>query len=276
MMRKPYTLILALGALALSFNSFAASPPSCAAIAKIAESPTDRLLTVVIDKTTVIDDNLASKFTRIATDALQHSTEVNIYTFSAFSQGEYFTQIYDAKVEAPISSKDRYTQPKKALRVYDNCLGQQKPALSYQVDSKINQAISEASSVFAQSDIMYTLTRVAKDMKNNSATEKHLLLLSDMLENSSISSFYYRNNVRHIDVEKELILAEKAGMFADFSGAKVYVMGGGIISETGHKSGVYRDPKTLQALHLFWKEWFKRSNAELIELGMPEMTQSIH
>jgi hypothetical protein len=71
-------------------------------------------------------------------------------------------------------------------------------------------------------------------------------------------------------------LVDKAGMFADFGGAKIYVMGAGLVSEQGKAKGVYRDPKMMQALKAFWTEWFKRSNAELVKFGMPEMLGSIN
>lgn len=70
-------------------------------------------------------------------------------------------------------------------------------------------------------------------------------------------------------------MLQKLNMFADFGGAKVYVMGAGLVSEQGKAKGVYRDPKMMQALKAFWTEWFKRSNAELVEFGMPEMLGSI-
>lgn len=275
MIKKIHSSLLTLGLLAVAVNGLAANMPSCATFAKISEGDSQRLLTVVIDQTTLVDENLIHKFSNIATEAVQASTDVGVYSFSAFSQGKYFTRVFSAKVEAPVSENDRYTLPKKALKIYDRCLAQQKPAVVFQTESKIDDAMHGARADLAKSDIMYSLTQVAKDIRQSQASEKYLLLFSDMLENSAVTSFYFRNKVKKVDIDKEMALVEKAGMFADFGGAKIYVMGAGILSEKGKKKGVYRDPNTLHALNLFWKEWFKRSNAELIEFGMPEMRSSI-
>lgn len=275
MIKTLHSSLFAFSLAFLSANVFAANMPSCASFAKISEGNPQRLLTVVIDQTTLVDENLINKFNNIASEAIQPSTEVAIYTFSAFSQGEYFTRVFSAKVEDQLSEKDRYTLPKKALKIYDRCLSQQKPAVVFQTESKIDNAMNGARADLAKSDIMYSLSQVAKDIKQNQASEKYLFLFSDMLENSAVTSFYYKNKVKQVDIDKEISIVEKAGMFADFGGAKIYVMGAGILSEKGKKKGVYRDPNTLQALNLFWKEWFKRSNARLIEFGMPEMRGAI-
>ena len=275
MIKTIYSSLFAFSLLSISASAFAANMPSCASFAKMSEGDSQRLLTVVIDQTTLVDENLINKFNDVASEAIQPSTEVDVYTFSAFSQGEYFTRVFSAKVEDQLSEKDRYTLPKKALKIYDRCLAQQKPAVVFQTESKIDNAMNGSRADLAKSDIMYSLSQVAKDIKQHHASEKYLLLFSDMLENSAVTSFYYKNKVKKVDLDKELALVEKAGMFADFDGAKIYVMGAGILSEKGKQKGVYRDPNTLQALNLFWKEWFKRSNAKLIEFGMPEMRGTI-
>lgn len=271
MINKIKVPMVVLGTLLFMANSHAASLPSCATIAKLPESASNRLLTVMIDKTTVVDGNLISKFSNIAAEAIKPSTDVSIYTFSAFSQGEYFTESFAAKVEAPLLDEVRYSLPKKSLKIYDRCLAQQQPGVVHQSKLSIDAAMHGARADLAKSDIMYSLGQVAEVIKQTPANEKYLLLFSDMLENSAVTSFYKRNRVRKVDLEKELELVESSGMFADFGGAKVYVMGAGLVSEQSQRKGVYRDPATLQALNVFWKEWFKRSNAEVIDFGMPEL-----
>jgi hypothetical protein len=90
-----------------------------------------------------------------------------------------------------------------------------------------------------------------------------------MLENSSITSFYAKNSVRGIDAKAEL---GKVGTFGDFGGARVYVAGAGSIVTTGKKQvETYRDPKTMDALEMFWREYFTRSNASLAVFGKPSL-----
>lgn len=58
-------------------------------------------------------------------------------------------------------------------------------------------------------------------------------------------------------------------MLGDFSGADIYVMGAGVVPENG--KAVYRDPKTMQALKSFWRSYFEKSNAVLVEFGQPAL-----
>lgn len=252
-----------------------ADMPSCSSIAKLPEQTAQSFLLVAVDQTTVADANLVSKFVHLATDAVKPSTAVSSYTFSAFSQGKYLSEGFSATLDAPIAETVRYDTPKKQLSVFDRCVMQKVPAITQRLQTTLQQSMQQASSDLAKSDVLHSLKELADVVKHHPAQNKSFLLFSDMLENSTITSFYAKNSVRLIDPTKELALVEKAGMFADFAGAKIYVMGAGLLSEQGKSKGVYRDPKTMEALKAFWSEWFKRSNAELVEFGMPEMMGSI-
>jgi hypothetical protein len=249
--------------------------PSCTTAAKLAPSTPHSVLSVMVDQTTLVDDNLMAKFSHIANQALRPNSEVRVYTFSAFSQGQYFTQVLDAQLDGALSDDQRYTLPKKTLKIYDQCVAQQQPAVSHHLQKSLDLAMRGARADLAKSDILDSLKQVAETLKQSPASTKNLLVFSDMLENSAITSFYAKNTVRTIDVEQELQRVEKANLLADFGGTNVYIMGAGLVSEKGHSKGVYRDPKTLQALNLFWQEWFKRSNAQVIEFGTPELKQPI-
>lgn len=272
------TLLISGLATALPLGSAiaAADMPSCSAIAKLTEKAADRFILVAVDQTTVSDANLMTKFIRIATDSIQPATAVSTYTFSAFSQGKYLSEGFSATLDAAILEQERYDISKKTLTVFDRCVMQKAPAMTKQIQDNLSQSMQQASANLVKSDVMLSLIELARVVRSNSASSKHVLVFSDMLENSSITSFYASNAVRKIDHTKELAIVEKAGMFADFAGAKVYVMGAGLVSETGKAKGVYRDPKMIQSLRAFWAEWFKRSNAELVEFGTPEMLGSIN
>ena len=109
-------------------------------------------------------------------------------------------------------------------------------------------------------------------VKAAAAGERIVLVVSDMLENSSISSFYQRQAVRLISPQAELAKVEKESLFGDFGGVRVHVFGAGLVSEgAGPKDGVYRDPRTMQALERFWAEYFARSGAVLEQFGKPEL-----
>jgi hypothetical protein len=63
---------------------------------------------------------------------------------------------------------------------------------------------------------------------------------------------------------------KKSGFTADFDGAKVYVIGAGMVSKKS-----YRTSKTLKALTDFWETYFRSSNAKLQAIGTPMLLEDI-
>jgi hypothetical protein len=256
-------------------HAFASSAKTCASIANMEKKPSQNALTILVDQTTVVDQNLIDKFKAFAINGLAPSTEIKVYTFSAFSQGEYFTKHFSGLIDAELSKEQRYNTPKRQLTIFDRCIQQQGPAMAFQTQKAIDVAMKGARSDLAKSDIVYSLGKLSESIRSSQATNKYVVIFSDMLENSATTSFYNRGSVRKININKELNKVINSGFKADFSGAEVYVMGAGLVSEKGRKRGVYRSPEILQALEGFWRQWFKNSNAKLMGFGMPELQTTI-
>lgn len=100
---------------------------------------------------------------------------------------------------------------------------------------------------------------------------KIVILASDMLENSTITSFYANNTIRQISPSKELNTIKTSGLFGNFGGAEMYVVGAGMTN--GAKK--YVDPKKLNALKSFWSDYFASSNANLKYFGTPALKTAI-
>jgi hypothetical protein len=129
-----------------------------------------------------------------------------------------------------------------------------------------------ASKKMPYSDIIKSLTNISKDIITPStAKEKVVLLVSDMLEHSSITSFYKQGLIKHINVKNEYAKINKSQYIANFSGAKVYVIGAGILAKKG-----YRDAKTLKNLTDFWRHYFKSTDADLQEIGTPMLLRDVN
>jgi hypothetical protein len=124
--------------------------------------------------------------------------------------------------------------------------------------TSLSQVEAGATNDLAKSDILAALKDMGDKIRTSPASDKIFFLASDMLENSSVSSFYSRNAVRKIDPAAELKKAEAAGLIADFGGARVYVLGAGLLTEDAKKAQVYRDPQTMAALKQFWRSYFMR------------------
>ena len=165
----------------------------------------------------------------------------------------------------------------KLLNSFDACMhGQVKYGMKVAATA-LNKSLSGTSSDLAKSDVLASLKEISVRVKKSESKNKIIFIASDMLENSSISSFYAKQAVRQINPEKEIKLVTDNQMFGDFGGAKVYVIGAGLLAEDAKQAkGVYRSPKTMQALATFWKTWFQKSNAEVVEFGQPALLSPVH
>lgn len=254
--------------------------PSCYAAnhMQAATAAPERELFVLIDQTTLLDEHLRASVLENIQRFVQPGSAFVVGDFSAFSQGHYMEILNAGRLELPIPARDRDSIGVKVLRNFDACMqGQLAFGQKLALDAA-NRAMAGSTSTLARSDILASVKELAERVRQSSAKKKTVFLVSDMLENSSISSFYASGNVRVIDAEKELKRIEAARMFADFGGARVFVMGAGIVAEPTNTKGrgVYRDPKAMNALKSFWQNWFELSGAEVAEFGMPALITPVN
>ncbi|MCG2586785.1 hypothetical protein [Massilia sp. TS11] len=251
--------------------------PSCYAAGKL-EVPAPasvQALFIVLDETVVLDDSLQRALWDAVRPQLQPGTQVAVYRFSAFSQGRYLDGVAGGTLEAPIDARLRDSISVPKLRQFDSCLKGQAEFGQRLVREAIGKVLAASTSTLARSDILSSLSALSQQVAAAQAGRRKVLLVSDMLENSSISSFYQNGGVRRIDPNVELKKLEQEKLTADFGGAEIYVMGAGLIggdtksSNKGPQS--YRDPKTMAALKSFWDTYFRRSHADLIEFGAPAL-----
>lgn len=283
MYRTPLLFLLltlaSVGAIAAPQNKI----PSCYAANKIdVRAPSiEREIFVLLDQTVVLDADLKQALYESVRSILGPGTTFTILRFSAFSQGHYLDVVTSGVLEQPIPKNERDSISVPKLKTFDACMkGQQEYGMKLALGS-IEQAIQQSSSELAKSDVLGSLAETSHIVKAANAPRRIVLVVSDMLENSSISSFYANNGVRKIDPEKEMKGVEANHLLGDFGGASVYVMGAALIPDTSSKDSAkktptsYRDPKTLAALKQFWSTYFSRSNAKLEEFGMPALLSPI-
>lgn len=280
-MRKSYSLFLSLALLALGASAAAAPVnqiPSCYAAGKleIQPAPVQRAFFIVLDETVVLDDELKRALWDLVRPLVRPGTDVSIYRFSAYSQGKYLDVVASGVLEMPIPAgvRDSVSVPK--LKTFDACMnGQAQYGLTL-TRNAIGKVLAGSTFDLANSDIDGSLFALSKVVKESKAPTRTVLLVSDMLENSTVSSFYQNKGVRNIDPSAELKKVEAAKLFGDFGGASVYVMGAGLIEPAagparGARPVQYRDTKTMSALQQFWTRYFERSNAKLEAFGTPAL-----
>ncbi len=251
--------------------------PSCYAQEKMTppKEPWTELF-VLVDQTTLLDDNLKHAILENTGRNIKPGTAYVLGSFSSFGQGHYVDVITAGRLEQPVESKARDAISVRKLRSLDDCLERQRLYASQAISAGFAKAFGGSSSDIVKSDVMASLKAFSTRIRNSNAARKIVLIASDMLENSSVSSFYSKQAVRQIDPAKELAIAEENSLFGDFGSAEIYVIGTGLLAEDAKtRKGVYRSPQTMNALFKFWQGWFERSHAKLIELGQPSLLNPI-
>jgi hypothetical protein len=243
----------------------------------VTPAPASTELFVLVDQTTVFDTTLQQQVADNIRAFMKPGNAFSVLTFSAFSQGRYAQVLSAGTIEPGIAADVRDDISKPLLAKFDACEKRQPQLAMQAIGMALRTAFGASNADLAKSDVMASLKSISSRVKKSTAREKVVLIASDMLENSSITSFYTAKGaaVRQIDMAKELKLAADNDMFGDFGGAKVYVVGAGLLAEDTKNGNKYRDPKTMRALAGFWTSYFQKSQATLVELGQPALLNSI-
>lgn len=269
-------LALFLGGL-ISLAAFAGQPdalPTCYGDKlPVTKAQPDTELFIAIDQTTPLDANLKQLVADNVKRFLNPNNGFSVITFSAYTQGHYMEVKVSGKMDPVLDTTQRNDISKPVLARFDQCMAHQPQSAAQIVGGALRAAFDGTSSEIARSDVLGSLKALSSKVRESSARNKVVLIVSDMLENSSISSFYADKgqSVRRIDPAKELKLAEDNQVFANFDGARIYVIGAGLLPDDVQKSKHYRDPKTMQALAVFWQSYFEKSKGTLVEFGQPAL-----
>ena len=251
--------------------------PSCYAQAKITAfktQPTGRMLTVMVDQTTPLTEDLQRKAWAHIKGFVKPGDKLRLYSFSAYLEGHYTRLQFAGELERALDEKVLGNVPMMASRKLDRCLKSQQPLAWSLFGSAFAGAMGKSSSDIPRSEILFSINEISKDIRRVEDIDKHvILLMSDMLEYSDFSSFYASNTLREIDSVKELAKVNEQNLTSDLDGARVFVHGAAFVPNS-NKNG-YRSGKMIQSLHSFWSEYFVLSNASLEGFGTPELTATV-
>ena len=182
--------------------------------------------------------------------------------------------IASGTLEAPLSEEQRLHLAARKVGQMDACLQQQHAFAVQEAARRVAEATAASASTFTHSEVMGSLRQLSQVVRASPATDRIVILVSDMLEHSDATSFYADRNLRLVDPAQEMAMAERHELLADFGGADVAVVGAGLLSpEAAADAG--RTTPELNALRSFWTQWFERSNAELVAWGQPDLVAPI-
>lgn len=236
----------------------------------------DTELFVIIDQTTPLDDRLKQSIANNVRPFIKAGNTISVTQFSAFTQGHYTDVVVSLTLDPELPAALRNDISKPVLTKFDQCQANQPRQAGKLIGAGLKTAFGSSSNTIEKSDVISSLKDISASVNQSTAQRKIVLLASDMLENSSVTSFYSNSAVRHIAVEKELELVRKGDLFGNFGNAEVYVIGAGLLAEDKKDlKGTYRSPQIMGALKGFWNQWFEKSKAKLVEFGAPALLNQI-
>ena len=263
----------------LGMMSLYADSTSCYDIYKSSVKPNvaiERAVFVLVDETTIFNEKLQEQIIKNTLSKIAPANYIYIGKFSAFIDNHYNEKMFEFKIDIPLSSDQRYYERKDTLAKIDKCLKDQQGYVSGQIVQSIKKSFLNPNDDIAKSDVLYALQDFGQNVISQvEAKEKIVILASDMLENSTITSFYAKGATRLIQPETELNKVEKSNLFSNFDNSEIYVIGTGLISSKDNNK-TYRDPKILASLKDFWTKYFVKSNGNLVEMGQPALKNEIH
>ena len=235
-------------------------------LAKYRPPPT-REITILVDETAPLSEALAGELLQRVGEAVRPGDRVSVIAFSTFTRARFLRELAVHTLDqAPTASAQR-TMPMRRVRELEGCLTLTRAAIVKDVQKHIAQALKGASNEIAQSEIVLSLREIGARLRAVRASEKLLLLVTDGLEHSSVTSFYRNRAMRTIDPDAELERVRARRLLADLAGARVFVFGGGLSTAEGEA----RDHAALLALEAFWTGYVKESNGALIAFGKPAL-----
>ena len=262
----------------LGMMSLYADSTSCYDIYKSSVKPNvaiERAVFVLVDETTIFNEKLQEQIIKNTLSKIAPANYIYIGKFSAFIDNHYNEKMFEFKIDIPLSSDQRYYERKDTLAKIDKCLKDQQGYVAGQIVQSIKKSFLNPNDDIAKSDVLYALQDFGQNVISQvEAKEKIVILASDMLENSTITSFYAKGATRLIQPEIELNKVEKSNLFSNFDNSKIYVIGTGLISSKDNNK-TYRDPKILASLKDFWTKYFVKSNGNLVEMGQPALKNDI-
>jgi hypothetical protein len=233
----------------------------------------DRAVFVLVDQTTGLDKGLRNTITANVAKLLGPGTAFSIATFSARTSGRYATILAEGQLQAPPPEELRPDLPVTRLDRLDACLVQQAEGMKLEAAGKAQAATKVQTSTFTSSEILASLTQLSEAVEASDAKDKLVIVVSDLLEHSPVTTFYSNKDLRRIDPAAELEKAREGGLIGNFDGARIAIVGAGLLS--GEKGQALRDTAALAALRSFWESWIEASGGQLAQYGEPDLVKPL-
>lgn len=265
--------LLIIAALLLSSTTFGNTSrdvPSCQFALDAEHQPSaHRELFLVVDRTMVgaLDQSIKRDIYNHVQDYLRNGDRLQLIEFSSV-QGGYYTQVtFSGILDHDLNDDQRYTLAKSKMKHYQRCQAQQRQYLFRQFGSALIN-VFEPLPKAPNTEIVASIKDIGEKLiARSNAEHKTLLIVSDMLENSDITSFYRRGKPRNIDAQIEIGKFERHKMQSNLMGTDVYIIGLGLMEN----SSDYLSPTLRHQYAEFWRSYLELSGAHVRAIGQPNL-----
>ncbi len=269
-MRKPIQLVI-LVTLLLSTTSWASMESrSCYQQLELEmpENNISRALYIFIDQTMPLNTRMRNTLNKLLSEHPKRGEQVRIARFSPNIKGQYTELTYEGFLDSKPSEAYLYQLRDEDKQALLSCIEEQKTRTKQAMQNAFKHNLQLIDTQLPRTELLYALKRLSETVLVNDQIEnKTVLIISDGLENSEVTSFYRRRNIAPINVEKEIAKVNKHNLIANWHGANIYMFGiGNIKDERRHIK-----PSQLELLKKFWNSYFNAGGAVVKALGTPAL-----
>ena len=267
-------IVLLLSALIpASANAGCYDLPETRALASASAPGDTREVLVLVDQTISLPPLAQQHLRSEVAKLIKGGTKVGLGTFSAYTGSTFPVLDLAEYFETDVPKAKEGSLSIRGLRVLRSCLANSRAAGAKAILARLSTIVASSKPNIGQSDIMSSLKQFGNHLRSTRARDRLVILVSDMLENSTTTSFYDKGGVKEINVAAELAKAAKANLLGDLGGAKFYVIGAGLVQD--NSKGAARSDAKMQLLEKFWSNYFSNSKSNLVAFGKPLLLQPI-
>jgi hypothetical protein len=266
--RMKYPLAVALCLLPLAAMS--ASKQGCYAAIDYGEQvdvAPKRSLYVIVDQTVDYSKKMKAKVHTLLTEWGQPGDQIKIARFTANFRDSYPSVEFVGHLEPAAGEKYLRSLHLRDRKELESCLQAQREKFDEDYQASLKKVVEGSNPKAPKTDIFYSLKQLSKHMLDKDVKDKTVLLVSDGLENSSISSFYRAGKIRKLNARKEVSKIRRQGLVSHWQGAKIYMLGLGLPP----KKEKYINDKKVKNLHTFWERYFVEGKGKVVALGSPDI-----
>ena len=187
--------------------------------------------------------------------------------FRSIASGQTLARVYDATVEAPVTSEDAIANArigpfKASQRCVEARMALHQKAFAAALDKVLNTPVS---STLARSEIVYAVRQVMTEFAGELPVR--LLVYSDGWQNSREISFYANGKPRAIVADTELAAVNKLGFGAAERkpGKPVKALWFGLLANEDRK--YYADALQVAEMQKFWRTLLMQWGANDVQIG---------